>query len=327
MGICFLGMGDCGNKQETKTKQQIIEETITEIQQECSNNFSTKYEAKTVNNCETTIDQLIETGDIILKNVSDFTLENISKSQMMCEIQAASTAKIQEDITSSVQAAIEKKLGSDIWNKMDKEATSQTGSTGNTQTTETDTEKKTTTKNITKTTIKNDIEVKIAPETIQETKLRISQKNISKSIQLENVSNFKIRNAADAFLQSKAISSAITDITREVLNTQSANEALQIDTKIKNEDSQKAKAGGFAEMFESIGTMFGNIFGGLASGAFGPFMIIIGIIIVIIILFKFAGSSSQQPQQFLPQQFLPQQFPPQQFPPQQFSPQQLPPQQ
>jgi predicted lipid-binding transport protein (Tim44 family) len=121
----------------------------------------------------------------------------------------------------------------------------------------------------------------------------IKQKIYYDNITLDNVSGFAMRNAADAFTQSKTVSSSVNKAIAAVVDSQSVKEKIDMETKVKNETIQKAKAGGFAEIIDSAGGLLGSIFGGLAMGAMMPFIILAGVFIFFMILSKLFSSSSK----------------------------------
>lgn len=300
MGICILGFGDCSNKQETIIKTNIRSQAITDIEKDFTNIFSNIYDVTSTNNCDIYTNQETTADDLTIINSHDIIIENVIKSDMMCVLQTASESKIQSDITSSLEAAIEKKLGSDIWNKLDQDATSQMGSIGNDQSSETTTTKVNISTSKVKNNIRNEIVNKISSKTIQTVKNTIIQKhNYKNGILIESSSNIKIRNSAEAFLQSQIISNTINNAIGKVVDTQKATEILEIQDKVKNESKQISKANGFAEILDSFGNIFS--FGGIL-----PFIIIIGVFIAIF-AFNFKSFLPLPQQQYMLQNIAPQQ--------------------
>jgi hypothetical protein len=198
---------------------------------------------------------------------------------------------------------------------------------GNTQSSST----KTNVENTSYTNISKLIDITVKTEITIDTILDAKQEAYQ-SIDIDNItakggSEFTAGNSLNAFLDSAIMTTAVNKVINKIADDTIIEEHIKTKTNETVEVKQDTKSKGIGEVFESIGKMIGNIFGGVATGAMTPFIIIIGIILVVIILFKLMGSSN--PKQFSPyppQQFSP--YPPQQlspYPPQQFSP--YPPQQ
>jgi hypothetical protein len=208
---------------------------------------------------------------------------------------------------------------------LNNDATSQLGSIGNSQSSSTTTKIESTSITNIRNKISNEIETKITDEMIITSKQTLSQHLTYKDIDATDSVDFNISNNATAFLKTKSISDTTEKIIAAVVDSQVVKESIEAKTKAENEIIQKATAGGFAELLESVGKMFGNIL----SGGLTPIIIIVSVVIIIVLFFLFRPSSQPPPYGMPPPPYgMPQQPPPYgmpQQPPPYGMPQQPPP--
>jgi hypothetical protein len=279
-------LGD-GNKQETKTTTDVRNTLVTDIKKEMNTKFSNIYSTKTSVGCEQSASQSITAGNIVARGSRGFTMQNNLNLTLDCALQKTSAKDLKNDIATSLTSAIEKNLEGSVLNKLNQDATSQLGSIGNSQSSSTtNTVDNTTTTNI-RNKISTEIETKITDEMIITSKQTINQHLKYLDIDATDSVDFNLSNNATAFLKSSAILDTTDKIINTVVDSQVVKESIETKTKVENEAIQKSKAGGFGELFESIGTMFGNILG----GGLTPIIIIVAVVILIIMFFVFRPSS------------------------------------
>jgi hypothetical protein len=292
MGFCLAGLiGDCGNKQETATTTTVRNTLVNDIQKEMNTKFSNIYSTKTSVGCEQAVLQSISGGDIIVNKSNNVNIQNNLNMTLDCALQKTSAKDLRNDIATSLIAAIEKKIDGGALNKLNQDSTSQLASIGNSQSSATTTNFETTSITNIRNKISNEIETKITDETIITAKQSIKQTQQFRNLVINESNDFNLSNNATALLKTVAISSTTDKIIAAVVDSQVVKESIETKTKVENELIQKTQAGGFAELFESIGTMFGNIL----SGGLTPIIIIVSVIILIIMFFVFRPSSQPPP--------------------------------
>jgi hypothetical protein len=292
MGFCLAGLiGDCGNKQETVTTTNVRNTLVNDIQKEMNTKFSNIYSTKTTVGCEQAVLQSISGGDIIVNKSNNVNIQNNLNMTLDCALQKASAKDLKNDIATSLTAAIEKKIDGGALNKLNQDSTSQLGSIGNSQSSATNTNIETTSITNIRNKISTEIETKITDEMIITAKQTIKQTQQFRNLVINESNDFNLSNNATALLKTAAISNTTEKIITAVVDSQAVKESIETKTKVENEQIQKTKAGGFGELFESIGTMFGNIL----SGGLTPIIIIVSVIILIIMFFVFRPSSQPPP--------------------------------
>jgi hypothetical protein len=91
MGFCIAGViGDCGNKQETKTTTEVRNTLVTDIQKEMNTKFSNIYSTKTSVGCEQAASQSITAGNIVARGSRGFTMQNNLNLTLDCALQKTS---------------------------------------------------------------------------------------------------------------------------------------------------------------------------------------------------------------------------------------------
>ena len=283
-------LGD-GNKQETVTTTNVKNTLVNDIQKEMNTKFPNIYETKTTVGCEQAVLQSISGGDIIVNKSNNVNIQNNLNMTLDCALQKATAKDLKNDIATSLTSAIEKKLEGSVLNKLNQEATSQLGSIGNNQSSATNTNIETTSITNIRNKISTEIETKITDEMIITAKQTIKQTQQFRNLVINESNDFNLSNNATALLKTVAISSTTDKIINAVVESQAVKESIEAKTKVENESIQKAKAGGFGELFESIGTMFGNIL----SGGLTPIIIIVSVVILIVMFFVFKPSSQPPP--------------------------------
>jgi hypothetical protein len=269
-------------------------------------NFSTKFSSKTEANCEQTSSQTIQADRLVIENANGVKIGNVANAKIKCGLEKASAQDLQSNIVNSLTAAIEKNIDEAILKQLDQKAKSELGSIGGDQDISTTTKLDNTTINNIRNKINLEVKTELSDETLLSAKATALQDiRFDEGITITNSSNIEITNVAESFLDSQIVSKIVNNIVNKLVDSEIVSEHLGIKTTDSVETTQVAETTGFGALFESIGKMVGNIFGGLASGAMTPFMIIIGIIIVFMVLFKWMGSSQPQPQpQPQPQQYM-----------------------
>ena len=171
---------------------------------------------------------------------------------------------------------MKKKIDNDVLKKLEQDASTQLGSL---PMNENDMKSHTSITSGTYTNIRNAIAVTI-DNTINKTSIleakqsAINSFKVGGNLIIIDVDGFSQTNEVIAFLQSNVVSTSVNTIINAVVESQAVTEVIEAKTKERLELSQTAKAGGFAELVDSLGSAIGNIFG----AAILPF-IIIGVII------------------------------------------------
>jgi hypothetical protein len=294
----FGGGGGGGSKnnkvQEIVVPAVIEKDIVSNINKTMNTTFTNKYSNKAEQSCQQNAIQSQILKRVKISGFDNVDISNILYTDLACILNSNTKRDIKSDIASSLDAAMKKELGTELYNKLDQDAKTQFGSSGKGQSTTTSTE----TNDATITTVSDFIDFKVNTD-ISDSAIQTAIQEISQSKYFEDVDltgngrgNLTIMNKADVFLKSTLISTCTDAIISSVVSSQVVQEDIEAKTKVQNEMKQKLVAGGFGELLESFGTMFGNIF----SGGLTPIIIIVCVVILIFMFFLFGSQSSSQPQ-------------------------------
>lgn len=289
-------MGSSSSK-SVNVKQQLINETVTDINNNISASLTNIITEKTQNNCEVSTLQSITTKKLIIDgNSGKFNMGNKAKVNVSCYLKNISVTDLRKDLSNSVMDALTKSIDSSLLNKINAESKSEVGSLSlDNQDLTSDVYSKNTNVSNISTIVSNDISNNVDKEVIQKSIGLVTQLLENDVVGIKNNSGeINITNDIDILLKSEAISNSTTGIIDNIINSKSFQEDIDLKTSSSTDVVAKSESTGLASVVTSIGGAISSII----SSVTGVY-IIVGIIFCCCCCIVLAGAAyyfSQNPE-------------------------------
>lgn len=256
-------MGSSTSK-AVKTKQEIINETTTNINNNISASLTNTIKKKTQSKCASSTVQSIDTKNITIDNNSgNIGIGNKAKVNVTCYLQNTSITDLRKDLSNSIMDALTKTMDSTLLNKINSETKTETGSlSSDKQNITSDTYSKNNNTSNISTVVSNNITNDIDETVISEAISLLTQSIKTGEIKLTNNSGtFTLTNDIEAILKSETVNNSTTGIIDKILNSKAFEEDIKTKTSATADTTVKSESTGFATMITSVGSAISGIIG------------------------------------------------------------------
>jgi hypothetical protein len=266
-------MGSSSSK-SVKTKQQVINETITNINNNISSSLTNTITKKTQNSCESSAVQSITAKKVIVDgNSGTFNLGNKAKVNVSCYLKSVSVVDLRKDLSNSIMDALTKTLDSNLLNKINAESKSEVGSLSlDNQNITSDTYSKNSNVSTISNIVSNEVSNNVDEQVIQKARSDITQLIDSDLLVFKNNSGtVNITNDIDVILKSEAIVDSTNAIIDNIVNSTAFQEDVKLKATSTSDVVAKSESTGIASVVTSIGSAISSII----SSATGIYIILV----------------------------------------------------
>lgn len=254
-------MGSSSSK-SVKTKQEIINETVTDINNNISSSLTNTITKKTQNSCESSSVQSVTAKNLIIDgNSGTLNLGNKARVNISCYLKSVSVVDLRKDLSNSIMDALTKSIDATLLNKINAESKSEVGSLSlDNQDITSDVYSKNSNVSNISTIVSNEVSNNVDEQVIQKAISNITQlieTNIA--IIKNNSGNINITNDIDVILKSDAIVTSTSGIIDNLINSKTYQEDVTMKTASTTDVVAKSESTGIASVVSSIGSAISSI--------------------------------------------------------------------